>query len=107
MIAINAERLWSTLNEMARIGATPAGGVTRLTLSDEDRQARDLLRQWAQEAGFPCAVDSMGNMFIRRAGKNPQLVRKAGDPIGLQQSEAPADLWLDSLPGPDGVCLCS
>ncbi|HFJ9769500.1 TPA: M20 family metallo-hydrolase, partial [Raoultella ornithinolytica] len=40
---------------------------------DEDRQARDLLRQWAQEAGFPCAVDSMGNMFIRRAGKNPQL----------------------------------
>ena len=73
MIAINAERLWSTLNEMARIGATPAGGVTRLTLSDEDRQARDLLRQWAQEAGFPCAVDSMGNMFIRRAGKNPQL----------------------------------
>ena len=53
MIAINAERLWSTLNEMARIGATPAGGVTRLTLSDEDRQARDLLRQWAQEAGFP------------------------------------------------------
>lgn len=73
MIAINAERLWSTLNEMARIGATPAGGVTRLTLSDEDRQARDLLRQWAQEAGFACAVDSMGNMFIRRAGKNPQL----------------------------------
>ena len=73
MIAINAERLWSTLNEMARIGATPAGGVTRLALSDEDRQARDLLRQWAQEAGFPCAVDSMGNMFIRRAGKNPQL----------------------------------
>lgn len=73
MIAINAERLWSTLNEMARVGATPAGGVTRLTLSDEDRQARDLLRQWAQEAGFPCAVDSMGNMFIRRAGKNPQL----------------------------------
>lgn len=73
MIAINAERLWSTLNEMARIGATPAGGVTRLTLSDEDRQGRDLLRQWAQEAGFPCAVDSMGNMFIRRAGKNPQL----------------------------------
>ncbi|HHT4374026.1 TPA: Zn-dependent hydrolase [Raoultella ornithinolytica] len=73
MIAINAERLWSTLNEMARIGATPAGGVTRLTLSDEDRQARDLLRQWAQEAGFPCAVDSMGNMFIHRAGKNPQL----------------------------------
>ncbi|VUT22962.1 N-carbamoyl-L-amino acid hydrolase [Klebsiella huaxiensis] len=73
MITVNGERLWSTLNEMALIGATPAGGVTRLTLSDEDRQARDLLRQWARQAGFTCEVDSMGNMFIRRAGKNSQL----------------------------------
>ena len=73
MITVNGERLWSTLNAMALIGATPAGGVTRLTLSDEDRQARDLLCQWAQEAGFPCEVDSMGNMFIRRTGKNSQL----------------------------------
>ena len=73
MITVNGERLWSTLNEMALIGATPAGGVTRLTLSDEDRQARDLLRQWARQAGFTCEVDSMGNMFIRRTGKNSQL----------------------------------
>ena len=73
MITVNGARLWSTLNEMALLGATPAGGVTRLALSEEDRQARDLLRQWAQEAGFPCDVDSMGNMFIRRAGKNSQL----------------------------------
>ena len=73
MITVNGARLWSMLNEMALLGATPAGGVTRLALSEEDRQARDLLRQWAQEAGFPCEVDSMGNMFIRRAGKNSQL----------------------------------
>ncbi|MDU1456721.1 MAG: Zn-dependent hydrolase [Klebsiella sp.] len=73
MITVNGARLWSTLNEMALLGATPAGGVTRLALSEEDRQARDLLRQWAREAGFPCEVDSMGNMFIRRAGKNSQL----------------------------------
>ena len=73
MITVNGARLWSTLNEMALLGATPAGGVTRLALSEEDRLARDLLRQWAREAGFPCDVDSMGNMFIRRAGKNSQL----------------------------------
>lgn len=53
MITVNGARLWSTLNEMALLGATPAGGVTRLALSEEDRQARDLLRQWAREAGFP------------------------------------------------------
>ena len=73
MIRINAARLWSTLEQMAKIGGTPAGGVTRLALSDEDRIARDLLRDWALEAGFTCDVDSMGNMFIRRAGKNPAL----------------------------------
>lgn len=73
MIAVNAARLWSTLETMAQIGATPAGGVTRLALSEEDRFARNLLRDWAREAGFSCDIDSMGNMFIRRAGKNPQL----------------------------------
>ena len=73
MIRVNAERLWSTLEIMAQIGGTPAGGVTRLALSNEDRLARDLLRDWAQEAGFRCEIDSMGNMFIRRAGKKPQL----------------------------------
>lgn len=73
MIRVNADRLWSTLERMAHIGGTPAGGVTRLALSDEDRIARNLLRDWAQQAGFSCDVDSMGNMFIRRAGKNPAL----------------------------------
>ena len=73
MITVNGARLWSTLNEMAQLGATPAGGVTRLALSEEDRQARNLLRQWAREAGFPCEVDSMGNMFIRRCGKHSHL----------------------------------
>lgn len=73
MIRVNAERLWSTLERMAQIGGTPGGGVTRLALSEEDRVARNLLRDWALEAGFSCDVDSMGNMFIRRAGKNSAL----------------------------------
>lgn len=73
MIAVNAARLWSTLETMAQLGGTPAGGVTRLALSEDDRLARNLLRDWAREEGFSCDVDSMGNMFIRRAGKNPEL----------------------------------
>lgn len=73
MIQVNAERLWSTLEMMSQIGGTPAGGVTRLALSEEDRIARNLLRDLALEAGFTCTVDSMGNMFIRRAGKNAAL----------------------------------
>ena len=53
---------------MARIGATPGGGVHRLTLSDADREARDLFAKWCGEAGLSVAVDEMGNMFARRPG---------------------------------------
>ena len=41
-LRINADRLWDSLMEMAKIGATEKGGVCRLALTDLDRQARDL-----------------------------------------------------------------
>ncbi|MEI6208636.1 MAG: Zn-dependent hydrolase [Desulfuromonadales bacterium] len=67
---INAGRLWQSLMEIARHGATPKGGVCRLTLTDEDRQARDLFVKWLTEAGCSVAVDRMGNIFGRRVGRN-------------------------------------
>jgi len=70
-LRINADRLWASLMEMARIGATPKGGVRRLTLTDEDRQARDLFARWAREAGCSIEVDAIGNIFARRAGTDP------------------------------------
>ena len=70
---INADRLWQTLETFATFGDTGRGGVTRLTLSEEDKQGRDTLRNWALEAGFSCDVDEMGNMFICRPGKNRDL----------------------------------
>ena len=41
-LRVNGSRLQSTLQEMAKIGATPGGGVQRLALTREDKQARDL-----------------------------------------------------------------
>ena len=41
-VRVNGKRLKESLEKMATIGATPAGGVHRLALSDEDKQARDL-----------------------------------------------------------------
>lgn len=70
---VNGERLWQSLETFATFGATPGGGVTRLALSEEDRLGRDTLKRWAQEANFSCQIDEMGNMFIRRAGRNPDL----------------------------------
>jgi N-carbamoyl-L-amino-acid hydrolase len=67
-IRVDSERLWRSLMTMAEIGATPAGGVNRQTLTDEDRRGRDLFRQWCEEAGLEVSIDRMGSMFARRQG---------------------------------------
>jgi len=72
-LRVDGKRLRSTLEEMAKIGATPGGGVQRLTLTDEDKQARDLFVKWLREINCEVTVDEMGNIFGRRAGKNNEL----------------------------------
>jgi beta-ureidopropionase / N-carbamoyl-L-amino-acid hydrolase len=72
-IRIDGERLWNSLMELAKIGATEKGGVCRLALTDLDRQARDLFRRWCEEAGCTVNVDKMGNMFARRSGRDNTL----------------------------------
>ena len=72
-LTINGARLWDSLMAMAQIGATPKGGVCRLALTDLDRQGRDLFVAWAKEAGCTIAVDRMGNVFARRAGRDDSL----------------------------------
>lgn len=72
-LRINGQRLWDALMELAKIGATPKGGVKRLTLTDLDKQGRDLVVSWAREQGMTVTIDQIGNVFMRRAGKNPAL----------------------------------
>jgi N-carbamoyl-L-amino-acid hydrolase len=68
---VNRERLWRSLMDLARIGATPKGGVCRLTLTEVDREGRDLFARWAHEAGMTVRVDGIGNMYARRQGADP------------------------------------
>ena len=72
-LRVNGKRLQSTLEDMAKIGATPGGGVQRLTLTDEDKQARDLFVSWLKNIDLEITVDEMGNIFGRRPGKNNDL----------------------------------
>jgi beta-ureidopropionase / N-carbamoyl-L-amino-acid hydrolase len=72
-LRVNGKRLQSTLEQMAKIGGTPGGGVQRLALSDEDKQARDLFRQWLKEIDCEITIDEMGNIFGRRPGRNKTL----------------------------------
>jgi N-carbamoyl-L-amino-acid hydrolase len=72
-LRINGSRLWQSLMDLAKIGATDKGGVKRLALTDLDRQGRDLVVQWAKDAGLAITVDKIGNVFMRREGANPSL----------------------------------
>lgn len=72
-LQIDGTRLWDSLMEMAKIGATEKGGCCRLALTDLDRQSRDLFVQWCEEAGCSIKIDKMGNIFARRPGKNNDL----------------------------------
>ena len=72
-LRINGRRLRDTLEEMSKIGATPRGGLHRLALSDEDRQARDLFVKWLKEIKLGVTIDEMGNIFGKRPGKKKDL----------------------------------
>ena len=72
-LRVNGQRLWQSLMTLAEIGATPKGGVCRLALTELDRQGRDLFIRWAKEAGCEIRVDAIGNIFARRAGRDPGL----------------------------------
>jgi N-carbamoyl-L-amino-acid hydrolase len=67
-LRINSDRLQARLRDLATIGATSGGGVTRLALSDQDKAGRDLLGQWMQDAGLKQRVDDAGTMTGTRRG---------------------------------------
>ncbi|MDY7101830.1 MAG: Zn-dependent hydrolase [Actinomycetota bacterium] len=70
-LRVDGDRLWASLMEMATHGATPAGGVCRLTGSDEDGAGRRLFIEWCEAIGCDVEVDAFGNIFARRAGTDP------------------------------------
>jgi N-carbamoyl-L-amino-acid hydrolase len=72
-LTIDADRLWQSLMDLAQIGATPKGGVRRLTLTDVDRQGRDRFVDWCKAAGMTIRIDGIGNIFARRAGAHDSL----------------------------------
>jgi N-carbamoyl-L-amino-acid hydrolase len=70
-LTVDGRRLWNSLMEMARIGATPKGGVCRLALTDLDRVGRELFISWCRATGCTISIDKAGNIFARRPGRDP------------------------------------
>lgn len=72
-LTINPQRLWDALMETAKYGGTPKGGIKRLTVSDEDKKVRDWFKAQCEALGCKVSIDSVGNMFAVRPGKNNTL----------------------------------
>src|ERR1700751_5790145 len=77
-LQIDSARLWATIHETAKFGATPKGGVRRLTLGPEDKQVRDWFRKAGEAAGLEVHVDTLGSMFALRRGRD-----MSKPPVGL------------------------
>jgi len=76
VVRIDRDRLWTSLMELARIGAfvderTGLTGVNRLTLTDEEAAGRRLVISWFEQAGLTVRIDRIGNVYARREGTDP------------------------------------
>ena len=69
-VSIDGERLWDTMHRLAEIGATEAGGVARVALTDVDKAGRDQFIEWVTELGCSVHIDRVGNLFARYEGSN-------------------------------------
>ncbi|MDI5929999.1 M20 family metallo-hydrolase [Rhizobium leguminosarum] len=72
-LKVNGSRFLERHQAMAACGATGKGGVIRPALSDAETDARKKLLDWARARNFSCAMDPIGNLFIRRSGLNETL----------------------------------
>jgi N-carbamoyl-L-amino-acid hydrolase len=62
-INVNKQRLLQRLDQLAQVGALDGGGVSRLALTDSDKQARDLTVSWMKELGMSVQIDRVGNII--------------------------------------------
>ena len=72
-IALDGDRLWRELDELAQLSAVPVPAVTRIVFSDADRRAREYVKALCREASLEIREDSVGNTFARWAGTDVTL----------------------------------
>jgi N-carbamoyl-L-amino-acid hydrolase len=71
---INVQRLVQRLGEVNKFGALPGGGVSRPSLSTDDKRARDWLSERMQSLGLEVYIDEIGNMFGVWKGKAETMI---------------------------------
>jgi beta-ureidopropionase / N-carbamoyl-L-amino-acid hydrolase len=99
-LQIDAQRLWDSIMDTARIGATAKGGICRLTLTDLDRQVRDWFKAQCEALGCTLTIDEVGNMFALRPGRRTDIAPIAiGSHLDTQPTGGKFDGVLGVLSG--------
>lgn len=73
LIQADPDRMAARIMEIAKIGANPDGGVSRLAYSDADLEARTYVIGLMKEAGLEVFIDPAGNIIGKRKGSDPTL----------------------------------
>ncbi len=72
-IRVDEARFWRTVERSGAIGPGRPGGLSRLALSDADREMRDQFIGWCRSSGYAVTIDRVGNIFVRRDGTDAGL----------------------------------
>jgi len=70
---ISPDRIRARIEQLARVGGLPGGGVSRLGLTREEQQARDLVAGWLAPLGYQRRQDDALNLFCT-AGPGPYVL---------------------------------
>jgi hydantoinase/carbamoylase family amidase len=74
---INANRLWTDLEELGKIGLSPNGGINRIALNESDQIARQWLIDRMTSIGLDVKRDAAMNVIGTLKAKNPTTDKKA------------------------------
>ena len=69
---LDASRVWERCDALGRLSEME-GGLTRVFLSPQQREANALVLGWMREAGMAAQLDAIGNCVGRYEGRSPGL----------------------------------
>jgi len=58
--------------QLAEIGKTDQGGITRFSFSEEETRAKTLVKQYMNEANLEVYEDAIGNLFGKKSGEQEE-----------------------------------
>lgn len=106
---VSGERIAKRLHALSEIGYTEPGGVKRPGLSSEEKQAKQLVRSWMEQAGLEVKEDGAGNVFgtlqgqsegpAIASGSHVDSVPNGGNfdgPLGVLSALEVVEAWKDA-----------